>query len=220
MDALNRTTRNLARRLGLRRAIDIAQGREKWHSVWESFGFVRDLSLPFSAPEAKIPITVTRLAREHADTLFDLSVEGMSAEERELRKSRGELFDSGIGTGYVALTDTGEPCYCQWLIPWEQNAEIRLFFKHVFPRLNPGEALLEGAFTPESHRGKGIMPAAMARIAEHGSEIGATRIVTFVTEDNIPSIKGCERAGFRKYTRRTIIWTGLWRRMKFEPLGS
>jgi hypothetical protein len=39
--------------------------------------------------------------------------------------------------------------------------------------LSPDEALLEGAFTPESHRGQGIMPQAMASIAEKAKDLGA-----------------------------------------------
>jgi len=41
-----------------------------------------------------------------------------------------------------------------------------------------------------------IMPAAMARIAEHGRDVGARHVMTFVGTDNIPSLKGCKRSGF------------------------
>jgi RimJ/RimL family protein N-acetyltransferase len=149
--------------------------------------------------------------------MFRLDEAGISNDERALRKSRGELYASRIGTGYVAVTEDGDPAYCQWLIGPEFNALIADFFDGVFPRLELGEALLEGAFTPEAHRGKGIMPAAMARIAEHGHDIGAGRVITFVTSDNIPSIKGCERSGFAPYTTRHVIWNGLRRSVTFTP---
>ncbi len=49
--------------------------------------------------------------------------------------------------------------------------------------LPPNEALLEGAYTPASHRGLGIMPAAMALIAEKAETIGARYVITFVAPE-------------------------------------
>jgi GNAT superfamily N-acetyltransferase len=211
-----RRLRGFAKRHGLRRVADLAARREPWHSNWEAIGFARDLAVSFAAPDAKIPIEIRPLDAALAARMFVLDDPATSADELELRRSRGELFAAGIGTGYVAVTDDGEPAYCQWLIGPEFNAAIDEFFDGVFPELEPGTALLEGAFTPEAHRGKGIMPAAMARIAEHGHDIGADRVITFVTTDNIPSIKGCERSGFAPYTTRNVIWNGLKRRVEFE----
>jgi RimJ/RimL family protein N-acetyltransferase len=68
-----------------------------------------------------------------------------------------------------------------------------------FPALGHDEALLEGAYTPPQHRGLGIMSAAMAMIAERADELGARHVLTFVGEDNIPSLKGCRRAGFHPH---------------------
>src|SRR3954453_1746984 len=218
MHALYHRSRRVAKRLGLRRLLDVARRREQWNATWVAWGFERDLAVPFAAPNAKIPISIRPLNGDIARRMFDLAEPGISAEERELRKSRGELFASGIGRGFVALTETDEPCYCQWLIGPEWNDAVKEHFDHVFPVIQAGEALLEAAFTPEAHRGKGIMPAAMARIAAAGREFGAHRVITFVTEDNVPSIKGCERAGFQTYTRRTVAWRGPFRKLTFEPV--
>jgi RimJ/RimL family protein N-acetyltransferase len=95
---------------------------------------------------------------------------------------------------------------------------LRAYFKGIFPRLAPDEALLEGAYTPAQYRGLGIMPAAMARIAEHGVAIGARWVVTFVSDDNIPSLKGCDRAGFSPFVRRVERWKGLRRTLTFTFL--
>lgn len=48
------------------------------------------------------------------------------------------------------------------------------------------------------------MPAAMAQIAEKGAAVGARYVCTFVGDDNIASLKGCEKAGFSPYLTRTI----------------
>ena len=44
----------------------------------------------------------------------------------------------------------------------QDNARIQSYFGGAFPILEPGTALLEGAFTPPPFRGKGIMGLAMS----------------------------------------------------------
>ena len=78
--------------------------------------------------------------------------------------------------------------------------------------------MLEFAFTPEAHQGKGIMAAAMARIAERGADLGARYVITFVDHENVPALKGCQRSGFRPYLLRSDRWRLLRRRVSFEPL--
>jgi hypothetical protein len=99
-----------------------------------------------------------------------------------------------------------------------ENDRIQEYFRGTFPILAPDEALIEGAFTPESHRGLGIMPRAMALIAERATDFGARYVLTFVGEDNIPSLKGCKRAGFAPYMLRKTDWRLLRPRANFLPL--
>jgi GNAT superfamily N-acetyltransferase len=207
--------RAMARRMGVRRAVDIARHKEPYRSEWISLGLARDLSVPFPAPAAQIPITVRPMQDEDWATLFDLDAPGISADERELRLHRLELAHERVGSPFVAVTDDGEPCYVQWLFTAAENERMRAFFNDVFPNLGPDEMLLEGAFTPEKHRGKGIMPCAMAQIADEAAVRGARRVVAFVTEDNVPSLKGCAKAGFTPYIRRTVRWAGLRRTIAF-----
>jgi hypothetical protein len=211
--------RAMARRMGARRAVDIARHKEPYRSEWISLGLARDLTVPFPAPPAKIPLTVRPLRDEDWATLFDLDAAGISADERELRLHRLELAREGVGSPFVAVTDEGEPCYLQWLFTAAENERMRTFFNDVFPHLALGEMLLEGAFTPEAHRGKGIMPCAMAQIADEAGVRGAGRVVTFVTEDNVPSLKGCAKAGFTPYVRRTVRWAGLRRTISYSGVG-
>ena len=84
--------------------------------------------------------------------------------------------------------------------------------------LEQDERLLEGAFTHESFRGKGIMPEAMAKIAEIGKETDAQSIMTFVQSDNIPSLKGCQRAGFSPSGIRKDRWRFFKKSVSFEKL--
>src|SRR2546422_11047011 len=67
-------------------------------------------------------------------------------------------------------------------------------------------------------RSQGIMSSAMAQIAERAREFGARWVVTFVDEVNVASLKGCERAGFAPYVRRTERYRLFRRMVTFVPL--
>ena len=164
----------------------------------------RDLDVPFKAPESTIPIRIRPIEDADLTTLLDFRADDVSSAERVDRERRARLVDARLPTAYVAVTEENAPCYVQWLVGAEQNARIQQVWNGEFPILAADEALLEGAFTPEAFRGRRIMPAAMARIAEAATELGARRVITFVTEDNVPSLKGCGRAGFAPASARLI----------------
>jgi GNAT superfamily N-acetyltransferase len=166
-------------------------------------GLRRDLAVPFVAPDARIPLTVRRLDEGDAAVLRNLHAEGLTSAAR-LEMAQREPYFERFPDPYVAVGPDGEACYVQWLLAPQQNAAIRELRHGYFPPLRDGEALLEGAFTTERARGQGVMAAAMARIAEHAPEVGASVVITFVGEDNVASLKGCARAGFAPYTARRI----------------
>ena len=107
-------------------------------------------------------------------------------------------------TCYVGVDQNDRACYMQWLIGPEENTNLQRIYHGGFPWLEEDEALLEDAFTPEAYRGLGIMSCAMAQIAERGKDINARYIITFVWENNIPSLKGCKRSGFVPYKLRRV----------------
>jgi len=106
----------------------------------------------------------------------------------------------------------------QWVIPAADNDRLRGFFGNLYPVLGRDEALLEGAYTPEAYRGKGIMGAAMAQVAERASEVGARWVITFVDEQNAASFKGCVRAGFTPYLKRHEKFRLFYRKVMFSAL--
>ncbi|HZY22570.1 MAG TPA: GNAT family N-acetyltransferase [Beijerinckiaceae bacterium] len=184
---------------------------EGWYQEDVSYGLRRDLQAPFTAPAAKAPIYVRQIRPEDIETLCD----GWR-DDPELAWRR-ELLEKDLRTCYVAVDErTGAPCYMQWLMSSDQNWQIQTI--GAFPKLKPDEALLENAYTPASHRGLGIMPAAMALIAAKAADFGARYVITFVHRDNVPSLKGCEKAGFSTYCipRRSDAFFGVIRRLRFE----
>jgi GNAT superfamily N-acetyltransferase len=194
--------------------------RRKIYSSSTSFCLRRDLTQSFEAPTAKISITVRPLQGAEAANLFNANAPGLSANEMNDRIGRMGLFRNGIPQCHVAIDENGAPCYAQWLMSSADNDRIQEYFRGTFPVLAPDEALLEGAFTPESHRGQGIMPRAMALIAERARDFGARYVITFVADDNIPSLKGCKRSGFAPYMLRKMDWRWLRPRVTFLPLSE
>jgi RimJ/RimL family protein N-acetyltransferase len=194
--------------------------RRKIYSNSMSFCLRRDLTQAFEAPAAKIPVIVRPAQDAEAANLFAPDAPGLSPDEIDDRIARWGLFEAGIPRCYVAIDQNGVPCYAQWLMSSADNDRIQEFFGGVFPILAPDEALLEGAFTPESHRGQGIMPRAMALIAERASDFGARYVITFVGEGNIPSLKGCQRSGFAPYRIRKAQWRLLRPQVSFLPLSE
>ena len=108
----------------------------------------------------------------------------------------------GFAEGFVAIDERdGQPAYMQWLFSHRENDKVEQL--GGFPSLGSDEALLESAYTPPSHRGLGIMSAAMALFAEKAADVDARYVHTFVGVENIPSLKGCRRAGFDPHLLHT-----------------
>ena len=194
--------------------------RDRIYTNATAFCLRRDLTVPFEAPAAKIQITVQPIQEADAMRLFDPSAPGVHPDEILDRTGRMDLFREGIPTCYAAITPDGSPCYAQWLMSSADNTRVQRFFRGLFPVLAPDEALLEGAFTPESYRGLGIMARAMALIAEKARDFGARYVITFVGEDNLPSLKGCKRAGFVPHLMRKTEWRFFRGHVTFIPLPA
>jgi GNAT superfamily N-acetyltransferase len=201
----------------------------EWRDVWQSarafvssdtqsFGLRRDVTVPFPAPDAAIPLTVRPLQPGDVSTLFGTGNRDLSGEALRERTIRQRMVEANLATCYVAVTADGQPCYVQWLIGPRENEKIRAIFGDRFPPLAADEMLLEGAFTLEEWRGKGIMAAAMARIAERAVAEGARWVITFVGAGNIPSLKGCKKAGFTPYLERTDSVRFFRHRSRFAPV--
>jgi len=187
-----------------------------------SYGLRRDLGLPIEHPSARIPISVRPMTTTDLEILLPSDTARLQPQDRievAWRTRFAEKF--GVRGGYVAVDErSDQPCYMQWLLGPDRNEAIARL--KSFPLLAENEALLENAYTPASHRGLGIMSAAMARIAERADDIGARHVVTFVGADNPASLKGCRRAGFAPYMvhSRNDMLFGLIRRDSFVPMAD
>ena len=182
-------------------------------------GLRRDLAREFANPRPKVPIVVRPLRAD--DDLGFLNDSGAGDDlTRFVQLRQLRMIRLNLPTCYVAVAPGGDVCYMQWLIPASENAAIQANFAGRFPLLQPGEALLEGAYTAPAYRGLGIMASAMGEIAEKAKLLGARWAITFVGLPNVASVKGCERAGFEPYVVRNQSWRMLHRRTRFVPLSQ
>ena len=108
------------------------------------------------------------------------------------RFERGELI-------WTAHSDTDKiVSYC-WVT--RKPVEIGEIGSSINPRAD--EIYLYDAFTFAEYRGQNLYPAVMHRILAHSREAGLRRALIFVMSDNVASIRGVRKAGFREFQRVT-----------------
>jgi GNAT superfamily N-acetyltransferase len=180
------------------------EGISRLYSKRTQYLLRRDLSVPLDKrPQSKIPITIREMRKQDIPLIIKPVVERLPA------------INAGLRTLYLAVTESGEICYMQWLI---DNSQNHLRPSDVGLVLQPDDVLLEWAYTFEKFRGQGIMACAMAQIAELGIAKGARWAMTLVDEDNIASLKGCRNAGFRPYKMHEEKWLALRQQLAYTPL--
>ncbi|PLL10667.1 N-acetyltransferase [Tabrizicola sp. TH137] len=192
------------------------------YSYSSRFGLRRTLSVPVDPPRAKIPLSIRPFQPGDEQALFghrDPVADPADALEIHYRLQH---LRANIPTPYVAIDETtGTPCYLQWLMGSEQNDKIQA---HLwgFPRLDKDVALLENAYIPPAYRGQRIMSEAMYMVSERARDLNANYALTFVAGDNMPSLKGCKRAGFDIYifNERSQYAFGLFERHSFSVIPA
>jgi GNAT superfamily N-acetyltransferase len=189
-----RVRRLASKAFGLLRAGEwrlVLDGLRHWlYSDFYAYELCRDLTVPIDVPKPAIVRTIRSIERSdvHAFTEIDPTREQIGEVWRR-------LLASDIQTCYVAVTKEGAPCNMQYLILPSENDKVQGVLGFL-PRLAEDEALLEAGFTLEEYRGQGIMPFVMEDLAQKARKEGARRLLTFVSTQNVPALKGCRRAGF------------------------
>ena len=196
----------------------IRAARLRLHSDYTCLGLRRDARIPFRAPAAAIPIVVRPLAPGDDLAILDVDAPGLSGDIAYTRLGVRRLLQSGISTCFVAIGPDGTPCHLQWLITAKENPKLRAEFGDLFPALEPDQAMIEGAYTPERFQRLGVMAEATAQVAARAPEFGARWVIGFTVERNHASLKAAKRAGFTPYLRRVESWRLFRRRICFTPL--
>ena len=61
------------------------------------------------------------------------------------------------------------------------------------------EIQLEHSYTFKKYRGNNLFSSIISAVFSSAREQGYKRIITYVMSDNYPSIRACEKSGFRVY---------------------
>ena len=170
--------------------------------------------------EGRKEVEKREIEEKDLEQLLDLKIIYEDSEEFKENARQKLILNSGIKQCFVATDENDKVLYMQWLISHEENDKLKKVYKGGFAELNKNEMLLEGAYTIKSARGKRIMSEAMATISSIGKRKGAKYLLTYVKDDNIPSLKGCQKSGYRPYKLRKDRWFLFMRKVKFITLPA
>jgi len=168
----------------VREVLDVIRSRQglRWlrqtlrlrlHSSRIGIGVRRDLLEHIPIPPPKIPLVVRQLEPDD-DLSFIADEPGLSPRSAAERTVQRWLLASNLPPPAVAIDGDGKVCFMAWMLTAEDNDLIRARWGEMLPQLKPGEAVIEGPFTAESHRGLGVMHAYDA-ILTSARESGLTR---------------------------------------------
>jgi hypothetical protein len=202
--------------------------RQRLHSRRVGIGVRRDLSVHVAGdpahdhaavPRAKIPLVLRQL-RPDDDLSFITEVPGLDPLSAQLRADQRWLMSGDLPTPWVGVDPEGTVCFMTFLLTSRDNAAIRARWGELLPELQPDEALFEGPYTAERHRGLGIMKDICNRIMEMAPDFGVRYMMGFIAEENVPSLAVAEYGGFAPFVKREESWFLFRRRIRFLPLAN
>ncbi|WP_323789020.1 GNAT family N-acetyltransferase [Psychroserpens sp.] len=153
-----------------------------------------------------------------SDSSIDIAIRpfetsDINALNEKFRHSR--LVEEQIPRCYVATNKKKKTVYRQWLFTHKSQQQVINYFGPVFPELDKNEAIIEGVFTHPDYRGLRIMSKAMPKIIKQQQYKNIKRVIAFVNERNISSLKGFNRIGFSPYCIRIEVWFLFSRKVSF-----
>jgi hypothetical protein len=189
--------RHLPRALGLLRSVGLHElARLAIRRAWSSkvsFGLRADLD---RLPEVR-PARIAVLMKPRDTTSFSGFVDELDRVSGGVGLvQRQGLCAARVQTLYVAVHDSGEPIYAQWLVRSDEQEALHQATHGLFPQLGEGEALVEGAYTFVNFRKLGAMTDGMRQLLVRARDSGDRTVFTYVPEGNVPSLRGCASVGF------------------------
>jgi Acetyltransferase (GNAT) family len=182
----------VARRLGLAGGVSVAV-RRGW-STSHSLGLRADTTALPVRPRAKVDVAMTPVPS--SDLNMFIRTNPTDADDARELVRRQHLCVGGVRTLYAAYSADGTPMYVQWLVRGDEYAALRRVSRGQFQPFPPDVALVEAAYTFPAFRGLGIMGDGMWQLLNVARTGNAKAVVTYVSPDNVPSLRACRRVGF------------------------
>jgi GNAT superfamily N-acetyltransferase len=207
------STFSTIRHVGVRRALSTAATRS-W-GVNRFFGLAADLSRLPEGIGSTSSVVMEPVESVSYDG-FDDALENEPREEVPELLARARLCHGAVTTLYVARSEDGD-LYAQWLVSAPEQ-ELAGTLLGATRRLGERESLVEGAYTFPAARGRGAMRDGMGQLLLIARDRGDERVLTYVHESNVPSLRGCAAVGFRVDHIRIETWRLGYMQRQFEPL--
>jgi hypothetical protein len=192
--------------------------RLRLHSRRIAIGVRRDLAVHVPVDAPKIPLVVRDL-RPDDDLSFIADEPGLSPKAAAERAVQRWLLGSNLPPPAVAIDPDGKVCFMAWMLTAKDNEVIRARWGEQLPQLKPEEAIIEGPFTAESHRGLRVMHAYNA-ILDAARDSGIRYVMGFIAEGNVAQLKVAQYGGFDPFIKREESWFLFRRRVRFLPLSE
>jgi hypothetical protein len=191
--------------------------RQRIHSRRTGIGLMRDLhGPPHPIVSAKVPTPVRQLRPDDDLSLLD-HLPDLDPRLASYRMDQRWLMTGDLPTPWVAIDPDGKVCFMTFLLTSDDNDAIKERWGEFLPVLQPDEAMIEGIYTAESHRGMGIMVDAGTRIVEQAR--GSARWgFGFVAEWNNAVLKAGMKGGWFPFAKREERWFLFRRRIRFLAL--
>lgn len=162
-------------------------------------GLEKDLDARGVCVSSKLPYSWRQASEREMEELLTKAKAESKESVHELIK-RKWFYECGFHDCYAARTaDSGELCFVAWLISTKDGNLVNRSFKNRLPSLEEDELLLENCYTFENYRGNSIMPSVLVELWELARNKGFKRLITYVGQDNVASLRAFEKLGFRKF---------------------
>jgi hypothetical protein len=183
-----------------------------------AIGVRRDLNVPHDPGPARIPLEVRQL-RPGDDLSLVADVPGLTVKAAGERANQRWLLSSDLPAPWVAVDPEGTVLFMIWMLMAQDNARIRALWGKQLPELQPDEAIIEGPFSAQSHRGLRVMHA-IQPIVESARDFGVRYVMGFISETNIPQLTVALQGAFYPFAKREMRWLFYRLRVRFLPLSE
>lgn len=214
MTLIGRTLETL-RQQGFRETRRRVAGR--FSSTHVSYGLSCDLGRMPRGPACKFGLRLRPLVQGDVPQLFD---DWARTNEPVLVDERLELIAAGVGRTFVAVDPADRPCFMIWMATSGENERLRAVFGDGYPRLQPGEAVLDGMFVPKGFEGKNIVPSAIREVAAFARTAGLHRLIVFSYHSRPAALFALRQAGFLPYCVKVDARRCFIHRVVFRPFSS
>ena len=188
----------------------IRQLRHQLYSRTTHVGLERNLDTDFVQVPSRIEYSFQLATEEDIEEILQKAKTESKESAFDLIQQKW-FYESGFRNCYIVRTaDTGELCHVNWLMIPNHSAmpsavspgiddAMSQVFGSLLPWMKDDECLGANAYTFEKYRGYGIFASVNSKLFDIGRNSGMKRMISYVRQDNVASLKSSARVGFKNF---------------------